>query len=199
MITRGLKNVIESFLRHTSESDGWQVQGFGMLRCYLPGENEPRLQIWDQRLIEWQYSPIHDHPWDFESTIVAGSLFNQRYVRMGGDTMFFHCPVENYNEAIIVPGPDNEGVESTGTVRLATLPLEMYSAGERYHMSWAELHQTRYLQGTVTYIERERTRPDGDLASSIWQGDGAWVSARPRPATASEARAAINLALDTWF
>jgi len=77
----------------------WQVQGFGMLRTYLDGPGEPRLQIWDQRLATWSNNAIHDHPWAFTSTILAGTLFNQRYeIR----TVATHAP--NGHTTDIIPG-----------------------------------------------------------------------------------------------
>jgi hypothetical protein len=174
----------------------WQVQGFGMLRTYLNGGSDIRLQIWDQRLVEWGYSPIHDHPWDFSSIIVAGTLFNQRFNRkwQAGSSGW-----KKYNEDVIVPGPDNEGTESVGTCWLQGEPVEVYSAGDTYSQRWYELHQTRYTQSTITVIERERTRPDGDIASSIWQGPGKWVSARPRTAEPEEITAIIGDALKAWW
>lgn len=185
------------------ENHNWEVQGFGMLRTYLGGENEPRLQVWDQRLAVWQYSPIHDHPWDFTSTIIAGHLFNQRYLRgtwsSTGSVTSHDERFEEYNEATIVPGKDNDGTVHVGKCSLAKRPLEMYSAGDTYHQHWSELHQTRFAQGTVTVIERQRTRPDGDLASSIWQGEHEWVSARPRPAERIEIRTVLLDALGKWF
>lgn len=192
-----LRDNVRQILQRWDEHE-WETQGFGMLRTYLPGEDEPRLQIWDQRLLVWEFSPIHDHPWDFTSTVIAGHLFNQRYLRCQ-EACFYRPPVGEYNEALITPGPDAEGTHEVRKCNLATLPLEMYGSGESYSQTWDELHQTKYSQGTITLITRRRTRPDGDLASSIWQGDGPWVSARPRAATVSEVRAVTQNALRTWW
>lgn len=181
----------------------WETQGFGMLRTYLDGENEPRLQVWDQRLLQWGAANIHDHPWDFTSTIVAGNLFNQRFRRFNWDdcgAWFGNVQITEYNEVLITPGPVQGGdTTDVGKCYLAAMPIELYGAGEHYSQKWDELHCTHYMQGTVTIINRERTRPDGDLASSIWKGDGPWVSARPRTATEREVRVVIENALKTWF
>ena len=190
-----LRNYVENVLRNWHQHK-WETQGFGMLRTYLPGENEPRLQVWDQRLLVWENSNIHDHPWDFESTIIAGHLFNERYKRVESLNYF---GAEKYNEALIVPGPVQEEAPTPHKVWLVRQPLEMYGPGEQYSQTWSELHTTRYSQGTVTLIERKRTRPDGDHASSIWKGDGPWVSARPRPATNAEVQLVVDNALRTWF
>jgi hypothetical protein len=197
-----LRDEVEVILRRTMNAFPirWETQGFGMLRTYLEGENEPRLQIWDQRLLVWEYSNIHDHPWDFTSTIVAGHLFNQRYWRMSGCYMSPAGELsEEYNEALIVPGPVNETAPRPQKCWLARKPLELYGPGDQYSQTWNELHCTQYTQGTITVIDRKRTRPDGDHASSIWKGDGPWVSARPRPATNVEVQLVVDNALRTWF
>jgi hypothetical protein len=198
-----IRNRVYSILK-TPTAYEWQTQGFGMLRCYLGGPDDLRLQVWDQRLMVWNFSPIHDHPWDFTSTIVAGLLFNQRYLRIpdGVDT-YTHYPLGHYNERIIVPGPNTVDVDNPDpdirNVLLGQGPLEQYGPGETYSQVWNELHQTRYVNGTVTLIARHRTRPDGDKASSIWSGDGPWVSARPRAAEENEIKETIDYALRTWF
>lgn len=184
----------------------WQSQGFGMLRTYLPGEDEPRLQIWDQRLAVWKSTAIHDHPWSFTSTIIAGILFNQRYVRADGANSTQASPsapfAELYKEVIITPGPHRGEATPDQTpphdVWLAAKPVEAYGIGEQYSQTWDELHETRYLPGTVTLLSRHRER-GVDRASSIWRGDGGWISARPRTATAEEVEMVVTDCLRAWF
>lgn len=126
----------------------WQVQGFGMLRTYLPGDTEPRLQVWDQRLACWGNNAIHDHPWAFRSTIVAGTVFNQRFEistpRVGSD------PTGHITE--IIPGTRG-GKLSDRPVEpcwITPHPVEVYSMGDSYRQTHREMHLTRYVQSTVT-------------------------------------------------
>lgn len=146
----------------------WQVQGFGMLRTYLPGDTEPRLQVWDQRLACWGNNAIHDHPWAFESTVVAGTVFNQR----------FHISVRSQTAASrnghvtdIIPGTRG-GQLSERPVKpcwVTPLPVEVYSMGDRYRQTHREMHLTRYVQSSVTLIERF-DRETADIARVAWYG-----------------------------
>jgi hypothetical protein len=184
----------------------WQVQGFGMLRTYLEGEGEPRLQVWDQRLAVWGNGAIHDHPWDFRSRIIAGTLFNQRYRRWQRngtsmtdiDLIGKHHEFEWYNEVKIKPGEEGGQLDKKPKrVELRKEPLEIYTKTDEYTQFADELHQTRYINGTVTMIERMRVR-EADTASSLWK-DGEWVFFRPRPATAQEVAKVIGDCLYNWW
>lgn len=55
----------------------WSTQGLGMLRLYL--SREVRLHVWHSAFRVPSVSDIHDHPWDFRSDIVCGSVRNVRY------------------------------------------------------------------------------------------------------------------------
>jgi hypothetical protein len=186
----------------------WQVQGFGMLRTYLKGEGEPRLQIWDQRLAVWGNGAIHDHPWDFRSRIIAGTLFNQRYRRyhrdgvsqLDIDLIGKQHEFSWYNELKIQPGLDGGPLEGAAPARtqLRAEPIEVYAKTEEYTMEAAELHITRYANGTVTMIERERVT-GSDTASSLWKDGPHWSFFRPRPATPQEAAKVIGDCLYNWW
>lgn len=176
----------------------WQVQGFGMLRTYLDGPGEPRLQIWDQRLAEWGNGAIHDHPWHFKSRVIAGILFNQRYTRTSGIDRSW----AKYQAVKLTPGigggrHDEDPVE----IWLSKNPVEVLSAGEEYSQRADELHLTRYLPGTVTIIERTRTPEMSDTATSIWPDDSdvPWIFFEPRPAGAGEVKTVVESCLRTWW
>lgn len=176
-------------------SHEWQVQGFGMLRTYLDGPGEPRLQVWDQRLACWGNNAIHDHPWRFESTTYAGLLFNQRF-----DVVPHHGSNGHVTE--IIPGTRG-GKMSERPVRpclIAAHPLEVYSLGDRYQQHHREMHLTRYAQGTVTLITRGDREP-ADIARVAWFGepDAQPPFVNPYPATADMARTVIADALAAWW
>lgn len=173
----------------------WQMQGFGMLRTYLPGEGEPRLQIWDQRLAQPGNNTVHDHPWNFESHIYAGVLWNQRYFIDRRHS--FHGQM--WEEHFITPGVGGGLTEKKShPVRLAPQQLEMYAKDEGYGQTWSELHLSRYLNGTVTLITRERARPS-DSASSFSNGRVPWSFFEPRPATQEEILRTITYSLLEWW
>lgn len=174
----------------------WQVQGFGMLRTYLPGPGEPRLQVWDQRLATWSNNAIHDHPWAFRSTIFAGVLFNQRY-----DVRVIDYGIDGHTTEI-VPGTRG-GLLSERPVlpcRIVPQPVEVYSMGESYSQTHREMHLTKYLPGTVTLITRSE-REAADIARVAWYGeaDEQPPFVNPYPAPAEIVERVIGDALKAWW
>lgn len=195
------RNEVYDILSNEWKFLDWQVQGFGMLRTYLDGPGEPRLQIWDQRLAEWGNNAIHDHPWDFKSRVIAGTLFNQRYGREGAGFENVIGRARPYREVKLTPGigggrHEEESIETW----LYKSAVEILSAGEEYSQQAEELHVSRYLQGTVTIIERERTR-ESDTASSMWPRDSdvPWIFYEPRPANIDEIKTVVESCLRTWW
>lgn len=173
----------------------WEVQGFGMLRTYLNESRKIRLQIWDQRLAVWGNGAIHDHPWDFESTIIAGVLYNQRYAYSSS----FEKHGKQFHFQRIVPGKDGGPEGDVGTVYLKPKPIEVYMVGEKYSQIGREFHRSRYQNGTVTLLERSNRQKD-DRALSIWEPNGEpWVFFRPRPATDDEVRAVVGKCIENWY
>lgn len=177
----------------------WQVQGFGMLRTYLDGPNEPRLQVWDQRLACWGNNAIHDHPWAFTSTTYAGLLYNQRF------NVWRDWPEElerNGHVTDIIPGTRGGQLSERPVepCRITPKPVEVYSLGDRYSQTHREMHLTRYAQGTVTLIERY-DREAEDIARVAWFGEASEQPpfVNPYPATPEVARVVITEALASWW
>lgn len=178
----------------------WQVQGFGMLRTYLDGPTEPRLQVWDQRLATWSNNAIHDHPWAFTSTIFAGVLFNQRYDIEQGDT----APVSSRagHTTDIIPGTRGGQLSERPVrpCRITAQPVEVYSMGDTYSQTHREMHLTKYHQGTVTLIERFGREAE-DIARVAWFGgpDDQPPFVNPYPAALEVAERVIADALEAWW
>lgn len=177
----------------------WQVQGFGMLRTYLPGAGEPRLQVWDQRVATWSNNAIHDHPWAFESTIYAGLLYNQRY------KVTPHAERNRYSNGHtteIIPGTRGGKLSERPVMPCSVRPepLELYGMGESYSQTHREMHLTKYLPGTVTLITRS-DREEQDIARVAWYGQSNEQPpfVNPYPATAELAELIIGDALKTWW
>ena len=69
---------VRTILEHAADHP-WRIQGIGLLALRLDDRREHRLHVWDPEGSEGD-APIHDHPYDFTSTIIVGELTNTRYV-----------------------------------------------------------------------------------------------------------------------
>lgn len=178
----------------------WSLQGFGMLRTYLDKDRVYRLQVWGKRYRVDNVSLIHDHPWNFKSTIIAGKIFNTRYqLRPYKPDQAMKRGESLFNEKVIVAG-EGGGVEGeTQTVILNEQPFEEYSQGDTYTQRWNEIHKSEYIDGSVTIIEREWPKKDRDRALVYYPNGEQWVSAEPRPATPEEILDITKNALERWF
>jgi hypothetical protein len=151
----------------------------------LDDRREYRLHVWDPSRCVGEV-PIHDHPFDFVSQIIAGEMINTRYVedRAGGE----------YRR--IRYSPDNEDDRTTAeTVRLSGTATS-YTGGEQYVQLAHELHDSHQLPGTVTAIRR--TFRDVPELTVCLPGDAPWLSGRSRPATPDEVKQFAAKAL-AWF
>lgn len=193
---------IQAILEHPERHE-WQVQGFGMLRTYLDGPNEPRLQVWDQRLATWANNAIHDHPWAFTSTIYAGMLYNQRYkIEVVPPFMTPQAAGANGHITEIIPGTRGGKLSERPVNPCVIVPqsVEVYAMGDTYAQEHREMHLTRYLQGTVSLIERYG-REEEDVARVAWYGASGDQPpfVNPYPPTPELIERTLQLALTTWF
>lgn len=168
------------------EAYEWSVQGFGMLRTCLDPDKRFRLNIWDSSLAVPNVSVIHDHPWDFDSVVLAGEFTNVRY-----DVLSINWPQTSQGEqvfhrAMIKCGPGG-GMENAAidTVALRPRRPEIITPGHTYSQYAAEIHASLYVDGTVTLNDRKR-KADPDHAFVFWPYGQEWVDAEPRPATKAE-------------
>lgn len=182
-----------SFILHRAQQFDWTVQGFGMLRLRL-SETE-RLQIWDKRLRTPNVSDIHAHPWDFKSVILAGHLYNERFLRQG-DPRFAtqSCLMQE-----IIPGELGGLTGEPWRQLLMSQGVEHYRQGDVYEQKARELHRTSFLDGTITLIHRVPAPPAFDKARVAWPVGEGWVDAKPRPATTQEVADVVFDACKTWF
>lgn len=153
-------------------SYAWTVQGMGMLRTYFGKDQRYRLNIWDSALHNGA-SMVHDHPWDLKSWVIAGRLANTR----------FRCDELGapFNWMVIKTGEGCKKIGDSGIERLSRNRVEYYRPGETYSQYTTEIHETGYLDGTVTL--NDRTNRNGENARVFWRHGTKWVSAEPRPAT----------------
>lgn len=180
------KSLVQSILQNP-QHHAWSVQGFGMMRCYLP--NDVRFHIWHSALKVPRVSLIHDHPWDFRSEIIVGELRNVRYrVRPDGT---------GYMVRTIKSGVGLKVIDEDTPCGLVNGTIERYVPGSIYEQTKDEVHATGATDGTVTLVQR--VRGPVDVARVFYAHDGEWVSAEPRPATVLEIHAITEYTLEKYF
>ena len=168
-----------------AEAFPWTMQDIGLLGLRLDEYREFRLHVWEPSLSAVD-PPIHDHPFDFVSQIIAGEMINTRYVedRNGID----------YRR--IRYSPANEGDRRTTDTVTLSGTATTYAAGEHYVQRAHELHDSQQLPGTVTIIRR--TFKDVPELTVCLLDDAPWVSGQSRRATPDEVKQFAAKAL-TWF
>lgn len=186
-----IRLLVENILRNPKEFQ-WTVQGLGMMRLYL--SQEVRLHIWDSSLKIPGVSPIHDHPWDLESTIVVGKMKQHRYTV----PTYREQVTETFKYAKIKCGEEACTMEEPKEIELVENLLEVYPEGQVYRQKKDEIHISLPEDGTVTLVKRT-FHEDRDHALVFWRGKGGWVDAVPRNAKISEVEEVCNRSLQTWF
>ncbi len=112
--------LVRTILEHAADYP-WRLQGVGLLALRLDDRREHRLHVWDPEGCDGD-PPIHDHPYDFSSTVIVGELTNIRYVEdPSGD---------EYCRARFAPTDEND--RRTDTVHLAGTSTTL-GPGDRYH------------------------------------------------------------------
>jgi hypothetical protein len=160
------------------------MQDIGLMGLRLDERREYRLHVWNPSLTA-EDPPIHDHPYDFTSTIVVGELINTRYTE---DPSGAEHRRERY-------APNDESDRRTDTVRLVGSSTTLAPRDE-YQQLAEELHESHQAPGTVTIIRCSwRDRPELTVCS---RPGAPWVSGQARPATADEIKRITTTALDLF-
>lgn len=144
--------LVRTILEH-AEDYPWVMQEIGLLGLRLDETREFRLHVWDTSSSAGE-PPIHDHPFDFTSTVVAGEMTNTRYKE---DPLGVEYHRVRYT-------PPNEDDRKRDTVRLSGVATTI-TAGGQYHQLAQELHDSRQLPGTVTIIRRAFTPDTSELTT----------------------------------
>jgi hypothetical protein len=167
----------------------WSLQGFGMLRLYL--SRNVRLHVWSAAHQVEDVSVIHDHPWNFESHVLSGSIVNVRYsLEPEGLT--------THTMQTIRCGPGGCAMADEVRVCLRRHPEERLGTGRTYHQRAYEIHESRPSDGAVSVIVRE-PGDDPDHARVFYPVGTKWVSAEPREATSEEIETITHNALRRWI
>ena len=177
------KALVFTILRY-AEDFNWRMQDIGLIGLRLDERRQYRLHVWNPSLSAGD-PPIHDHPYDFTSAIIAGELTNTRYVEnsVGDEHIRFRY------------SPPDEERRRSDTVRLSAA-AEIFREGDEYSQLGHELHASWQQPGTVTLIRcswgaaRELTVCLRDEAS--------WRSGQARDATRAEIKAFTAKALERF-
>lgn len=180
-----IKKLVQHVLEYPKGYE-WTVQGLGMMRTYLAPEI--RLHVWDGKHKFPNVSELHTHPWNFHSIVVAGKVFNHRYVESGDGTQIMRQTIRCGEGGGLIGDPEK--------VRLTMGMKECYIEGDIYVQKAREIHRSSPLDGTVTIIHREFL---DDTEHAYVYFDGEWVTAEPRAATPQEIEDTCVIALGTWF
>ncbi len=179
------KVLVRNILEHALEYP-WRYQDIGLLALGLDEHREYALHVWaPDRCIGTP--PIHDHPFDFVSRIIAGELTNGRYVEDPSGAKYLR---ERYS-------PSNEESRTTDYVQLSS-EVETFREGDEYGQVADELHDSHQLPGTVTIIRRAPFRELAELTVCRLDEKAAWVSGASRTPTSAEVTDITKQAL-TWF
>jgi hypothetical protein len=182
MIDSTTRALVQTILEH-AEDFPWRMQEIGLLGLRLDDRREHRLHVWGPTYAVGE-PPVHDHPYDFASTVVVGELTNTRYVE---DPAGVEYQRVRYS-------PTDEDARTTDTVKLSSTATVL-RAGDEYTQRAQDLHDSRQVPGTVTLLRMSFV----DVAAlTVCTRDARWVSAQARPATPAEVEAITGAALDRF-
>jgi hypothetical protein len=186
----------------------WTTQGLGMVRTNLDKDGMFRLNVWHHALRIPNISCIHTHPWDLKSYCLNGEITNVRYKDNLGSAYDYDPSAEvpeltaAYYPASYMTlgcGSHPNGAQLSGEQQRLLYPQEpeVYHTGDAYVQGRDEIHESRYVDGTVTLNVRTNRRED-QSATVYWPAGTPWVDAKQRVATGNEVRQACDAALASW-
>ncbi len=181
------KDLVRQILMKAEAFD-WSLQGFGMLRLYL--SREIRLHVWDSRYRVLGVSDIHTHPWDFESTVIAGQIRDVLFRESKGGLPY---------KGVMIQCGENACVkESLPIVRLASYAFN-YKAGESYSLHKDAIHRSEPEDGTVTIISRVFNKDTEHAKVYFRPGISEFIDAKPCKATPAQIKDICNESLRRYF
>lgn len=170
----------------------WSIQGFGMLRLYLP--DNMRLHVWSD---EYRVTNnAHDHTWDFTSLVISGQINDLLYTE---NYHYFEDLTDEKTHLMqeIHPGAGGGIKTSPREVRLHEMENIVVRAGESYTRTHRQLHMSVPSDGCVTIIQRT-PRDENNIARVAVPIGQTFSFVEPRPATDDEVMAITSNALARW-
>ena len=177
--------LVRTILEH-AEDYPWKMQEIGLLGLWLDDRREHRLHVWDPGSCVGDL-PVHDHPFDFTSTVIAGEMTNTRYEEDSDGVEYRRV---RYT-------PSNEDARTADTVRLSGAATT-HNAGECYSQLAHELHDSRQAPGTVTIIRMAFTDVPEPELTVCTRGVVPWVSGQSRLAAPDEVKRITATALELF-
>jgi hypothetical protein len=179
------KALVRTILEHAQDYP-WVMQEIGLLGLRLDDSREYRLHVWDPSSSVGE-PPVHDHPFDFTSAIIAGEMTNTLYTESPSGV--------EYSRVRYPPNDEDARRPDADTVRLLAT-VTTYGEGGQYSQLAHQLHDSRQSPGTVTVIRRSfREVPELTVCRLE---ESPWVSGRSRPARPEEIKEITAKALE-WF
>ncbi len=175
--------LVLTILQH-AEDFPWRMQDIGLMGLRLDDRREYRLHVWDPSHFVGE-PPVHDHPYDFISTVIAGQLTNTRYEEdpSGDEYVRFRY------------SPDAEGERRSDAVRLASTAAT-FTEGNQYRQLAHELHASGQQPGTVTAIRCVWVEAP-ELTVCV-RDERSWRSGQGRHATREEIKSFAAKALELF-
>ena len=174
--------LVRTILEH-AEDFPWRMQEIGLLGLRLDDRREHRLHVWGPAYSVGE-PPVHDHPYNFVSTVVVGEMTNTRYVE----------DPEGVEYQRVRYSPADEDARDH-RLRAVVRDRDMWRAGRA---------STRKTRTNCTTVARYRARsPSSGWPSStspaltVCTKDARWVSAQARPATPAEVKAITGATLES--
>lgn len=183
---KATRTLVRHLLESPFNAGPWTLQGFGMLRLYLP--DDCRLHIWsdDHRVV----NNLHDHPWGFTSLIVSGHIVDEVWAYSPGASTHLIQEIQCGQGGGIKSEPSPISLTRTSKLRV--------DVGGSYTRTPSDLHQSNPSHGCVSLIRRTRSGRPADVARVAVPLGQTFEFVEPRPATESEVQAIVSTALEKW-
>jgi hypothetical protein len=175
--------LVLTMLQHADDFP-WRMQEIGLMSLRLDDRREYRLHVWDPSYCVGE-PPIHDHPYDFTSTVIAGEMTNTRYEEApaGDEYVRFRFPT------------GAESKRRSDAVRLCSTATK-FTVGHQYHQLVSELHASWQQPGTVTAIRCQWIEAP-ELTLCV-RHESSWRSGQGRDATREEIKGFTAKALELF-
>lgn len=136
-----------------------RIHGNGFLQADIEGRPGHHLHMFGHPAIPRQSSPtpIHDHRFAFESTVLAGCLVNVMWQAHEARFLESTHRVHGYVPGV---GEDTKLVATEEYVTLSRRYPEVLTPGSSYRVRIGELHETFCNEPTLTYMAKQDSDPD---------------------------------------
>jgi hypothetical protein len=134
------------------------VHGNGFIQLDLNPEGTIRLHVWDDEIPRQKVAtPIHDHVFDLQSTVLLGTLIHET----------FEVPDWEGEDYLVYTAQQQEGTQNTILAPVSTTPVNasitqrlILGKGSIYTFPAGEFHQSDHQGTTVTIMEKRNAPLD---------------------------------------